>query len=209
MKHSHEHTHDGDLIVRPQAYERTAGLHFLGQRKRNYSRLVALAGVSTGQRILDIGCGTGYLSRRAAHVTGPTGAVLGVDPSAPMVEYARRVSPAWCSYQIAPGDQVDAPDGSFDAALSSLAIHHIPVERRGATLAEMFRLLRPGGRLVIAEFRPPRNPLGRRVVGLFMPNAMRHSPLLELPDLVRDAGFTVTGTGAMWPLLSYVAASRP
>jgi ubiquinone/menaquinone biosynthesis C-methylase UbiE len=207
--HGHEHTHDGDLIVRPEAYERKAAVEFLGQRKRAYDRLVTLAEIGSGDRVLDIGCGTGYLCRRAAAVTGPTGAVVGVDPSEPMVEYARRVSPAWCAYQKAPGDHVDAADASFDAVLSSLAIHHVPQDRQAATFAEMFRVLRPGGRLVIAEFRRPRSAPGRFAAGLVMPNVMRHHAMPDVPDLMSAAGFTVTGKGDLWPMLTYATARRP
>jgi SAM-dependent methyltransferase len=85
------------------------------------------------------------------------------------------------------GDAVDEPDASFDVALSSLAVHHIPADRRAATIREIHRLLRPGGRLVVADLR---------AVGG------------HLADQVADAGLTVTGTGSLRPLLSYVTARR-
>jgi ubiquinone/menaquinone biosynthesis C-methylase UbiE len=195
--------------MRPRLYERTAGMWFFGLRRRTYDRLVALAGIRAGDRVLDVGCGTGYLSRRAAAVTGATGVVVGVDPAQPMIEYARAASPSWCRYHVSTGDAVDEPDGSFDVALSSLAIHHIPPAQRVATLREMRRLLRPGGRLLVADFRPPRGRWARHLVGAFAGHAMQHNPIHLLPGLVAEAGFTVTGTDDLWPMLSYVSAVQP
>jgi ubiquinone/menaquinone biosynthesis C-methylase UbiE len=208
-QHGHADDHSGGLIMKPRLYERTAGAWFFGLRKRRYDQLVALAGIRAGDRVLDIGCGTGFLSRRAAMATGPTGTVVGVDPSAPVIEFARGASPSWCRYVVAPGDAVDEPDASFDVAISSLAIHHIPPAQRVATLREMRRLLRPGGRLLVADFRPPRSGVARHLVGALSGHAMQHNPIHLLPGLVAEAGFTVTGTGDLRPFLSYVVGVQP
>lgn len=206
--HNHETATD-ILIVRPRFYERKTALMFLGRRRRTYDRMVQLAGISAGDHVLDIGCGPGFLTRRAAVATGPTGRVVGIDPSEPVIEYARRKSPPWCEYQITGGDRIDGPDGGFDVAVTSLAMHHVPADRRSATLAEIHRLVRPGGRLLIVEFRPPRSRLGRRVVGTFVSHGMRHNHIEHIPHALSEAGFTPTATGDLWPLLSYVVAQRP
>jgi ubiquinone/menaquinone biosynthesis C-methylase UbiE len=206
--HGHADDRSGGLIVRPHAYECTVALCFLGRRPGTYDRLVKLAGITGGQRVLDVGCGTGYLSRRAARATGPTGSVVGVDPSQPVIAYARRKSPAWCTYHATTGDTIAESDASFDAALSSLAIHHIPPEQRAATLHEIHRLVRPGGHLVIADFRPPRNPIANHLIGATAGHAMQHNRVSDLPGLIMAAGFTVTGTGDLRPMLSYVTAVR-
>src|ERR1700754_4186390 len=73
-------TNEGALVRRPMSYELTAWLGFLGRRRRVFDRLVASSGARPGDRVLDVGCGTGYLSRRAAAVVGPD-RVVGVDLS--------------------------------------------------------------------------------------------------------------------------------
>jgi ubiquinone/menaquinone biosynthesis C-methylase UbiE len=92
---------------------------------------------------------------------------------------------------------------------SSLAVHHIPVEERPETLREMFRVLRPGGRLLIAEFRPPTNRLLARPAGALAGPAMRYDPAALVARLIPDAGFHIEAEGDLWPMLHYVRVVRP
>jgi ubiquinone/menaquinone biosynthesis C-methylase UbiE len=156
--------------------------------------------------VLDVGCGTGYLTNRAAHAVRPTGRVVGVDPAPEVIKYARSVSPPQCEFHVAGGEAIPEPDGSFDVVVSSLAVHHIAPAGRPAAFREIYRVLRPGGRLLIADFRPPRNRALNRLVGALSGPAMRDNPIDELPGLITDAGFEVTGSGDRWPLLRYVLA---
>jgi ubiquinone/menaquinone biosynthesis C-methylase UbiE len=206
--HGHADDHSGGHITAPRLYERFSAVAFLGRRRAVFDRLVALAGIAPGERVLDIGCGTGYLSRRAAAAAGPDGQIVGIDPSAAVVEYARSVSPAQCLFHIAEGHRVPEPDESFDVAVSSLAIHHIDPGQRADTFAEIFRLLRPGGRLFVADFRPPRGGVANRLIGAVAGHAMQHNPVGEFASAIRAAGFTVTAEGELWPLLHYIEAHR-
>ncbi len=85
----------------------------------------------------------------------------------------------------------------------------MPAGARPEALRQMFRVLRPGGRLLIAEFRPPVNPLARRVIGLLSGPAMRHDPRDLLGTMIPDAGFQVEAEGELPHLLYYVRATRP
>ncbi len=156
-----------------------------------------------------MGCGTGYLTRILAPVAGPTGQVTGVDASPAMVEHARRRAPANCRYLVGVGQTLDLPDMSFDIVVSSLAVHHMPAGERGAAVREMFRVLRPGGRLLIAEFRPPTGRLANRLAGLLTGPAMRHDLRGLLGTAVPEAGFRVEDEGELKPMLFYVRAVRP
>jgi len=203
----HEHG-SGGHVVRPRLYEFTAAVGFLGRRRAGFDHVVAASGMREGDRVLDVGCGTGYLTRRAARAVGPTGHVIGVDPSQPVVDYAKRAAPPNCTFHVTGGESLPEPDASVDVVVSSLAIHHIPPEHRPAALSEIHRVLRPGGRLLIAEFRPPTN----RLTGALFGPAMRHGIVGELNGLVTGAGLEVTGSGdrGPWPhLLHYLRARRP
>lgn len=209
LLHSHdEHTDAGGTIDRPRAYETFCTVGFGGGRRAAFTRVGTLARPRAGQRILDVGCGTGYLARILAAVVTPSGHVTGVDPSAAMVEHARRRSPGNCTFLVGEGQNLPFPDGSFDAVVSTLAVHHIPAEARPRALREMFRVLRPGGRLVVAEFRPPANPLAARVAAMLTGPAMRHDPRHLLGTLIPDAGFRVESEGDLPSLLYHVRAVR-
>jgi ubiquinone/menaquinone biosynthesis C-methylase UbiE len=207
--HGYADDASGGLIRRARLYEFSAAIAFAGFRGRVYDLLVAESGAAAGNPVLDIGCGTGYFARRIAAAVEPGGTVIGIDPSPPVIAYATRVAPPNCTFHVAAAQQLPLPDASFDLVVSSLAVHHIPPDLRPDALREMLRVLHPGGRLFIADFRPPRNRIANHLIGALSGHAMQHNPIHELPDLVAAAGFRVTGTGDCRPMLSYITAVRP
>lgn len=198
------HVHHG------RGYEVVSRLFFGGRRRLVYTQLAAASGARAGDRVLDVGCGTGYFTRVMAEVVGPQGSAQGVDPSAPMVAHARRLtSLANCTFTEGTAEALGGPDGSFDAVVTCLVMHHLPPSLRPAAVAEMLRVLRPGGSVLVADFRPPASALGRRVIGAITGPAMEANPVEELEGMVRDAGFERVRTGDLHPWIHYVQAFRP
>jgi ubiquinone/menaquinone biosynthesis C-methylase UbiE len=103
--------------------------------------MLALAGDVTGRRILDAGCGSGPLS---AALRDRGAVVTGIDASAGMLALARR--------RLGDGVAPPSDDGTFDDAVASLVLHYL--EDWGPTLAELRRVLRPGGRLIASVDHP-------------------------------------------------------
>ncbi len=160
--------------------------------------------------MLDVGCGTGYLARMMARTVGPEGSVLGVDPSVPMIRYAREhTREAGCVFTEGFAEDLDAPESAFDVVVTSLAVHHFPEEKRGQAIKEMFRVLRPGGRVLIADFRPPVGGSAQRLVGALAGPVMRHNPVHLLEPFAREAGFRELDSGDLRPFLHYVRGVKP
>jgi ubiquinone/menaquinone biosynthesis C-methylase UbiE len=203
----------GVTIGAPRTYELCGSVCFAGTRHRAFSRLAALSGAGAGDRVLDVGCGTGYLTRRMAVVAGPEGAVTGLDPSPSVLAYAQRKSRrgrgAPATYREGIAEALDLPDASFDTVVTSLMLHHLPEELRPVALSEMCRVLRPGGRLLVVEFRPPTSRIGRHLVHVGLGHAMAHHQVDLLNGLVADAGLELRGSGDVRPWLRYVQAVRP
>jgi ubiquinone/menaquinone biosynthesis C-methylase UbiE len=98
------------------------------------------------------------------------------------------------------------PDSSFDVVTCTLAMHHIPARKRAAAVSEMYRVTRPGGRLLIADFDPSRPLLPLHPGGRRMSRAAASVGPLE--ELAAAAGYQVESRGRL-PLLRYVQAIRP
>ncbi|MEE8524602.1 MAG: methyltransferase domain-containing protein [Thermoanaerobaculia bacterium] len=153
-------------------------------------RLVELASLVQGERVLDVATGTGVVASTAARQCGGS-RVVGVDLSAGMVRRAQQkaLSAAWVrppEWLRADGERLALQDRSFDAVLSLYGLLHFP--RPELALAEMHRVLRPGGRVVIAiGAGPPRLSLAGWVDGVRRLWALvqrRRGRLLEAPHLL-------------------------
>jgi SAM-dependent methyltransferase len=108
------------------------------------------AGIATGERVLDVGCGTGVLAREARRRVG-RGRVVGLDANEGMLAVAARTEP---NIEWRQGDAAALPfeDASFDVVASQFALMYFP--DRATSLSEMWRTLAPGGRLAIAVWAP-------------------------------------------------------
>lgn len=200
----------GILIPHGPGHDVLTAVFFGGRRRRVYTELAALSGAGPGDRVLDVGCGSGYLTRVMAKAVGPTGAAEGVDPSPDGIARARRVTRlANCTFSEGIAEALDAPDGAYDVVVSSLVIHHLPERLRPQAIGEMSRVLRGGGRVLIADLRPPATLLGRTLVGRLMSPAMRDYPVHLLEPMAREAGFEQVDAGEVRPWIRYVKAMKP
>ena len=150
-------------------FDRIAGVYDLmnttmtaGMHHRWRERAVDRAELRPGDHALDVCCGTGDLALEVARRVGPGGAVVGCDFSEPMLDLARRKAAAGRTAQVrfewADALELPYPDQAFDAVTVGFGVRNLADLGRG--LAELIRVLTPGGRLVILEItRPTRPPL--------------------------------------------------
>lgn len=111
--------------------------------------MVDIAGIAQGQRVLDVGCGTGVAARAAADRVGPTGSVVGLDLNPAMLEVAAATR---SDIQWQQGDAGNLPfgDSEFDAVLCQSALFFFPDVN--AAVAEMTRVVRPGGAVAVQTY---------------------------------------------------------
>lgn len=128
-------------------------VHHLFGLRPVHQEMIRLAGLSAGHRVLDVGCGTGNLLR----ATGKRHAdveLSGVDPDQKaLARAARKARRARVAVRFERGfaQELPYPDGSFDRVFSSLMLHHLDTASKDALLAEVRRVLRPGGMLVLTD----------------------------------------------------------
>jgi ubiquinone/menaquinone biosynthesis C-methylase UbiE len=129
-----------------------------GKLRQLRRRTIDLARIQPGDTVLDVGSGTGTLALEIQQRVGATGQVFGIDPGPQQIararaKAARRRLPA--TFQVGVIEQLDFPDLRFDAVLSTIMFHHLPGDLKRQGMAEIARVLKPGGRLVIADFQRP------------------------------------------------------
>jgi ubiquinone/menaquinone biosynthesis C-methylase UbiE len=103
------------------------------------------------ESVLDVGCGTGRLLRKARE-RWPDAQLIGIDPAEGMVEKARSLMP-YATFYVSMAESLPVPDASVDLAFSTMSYHHWVDQVEG--VREMARVLRPKGRLFLADIWPP------------------------------------------------------
>jgi ubiquinone/menaquinone biosynthesis C-methylase UbiE len=171
---------------------------FRGQWRELRRRTVTLARLRPGEQVLDVGCGTGTLALEVQQGVRGIGRVAGIDPSAEQIARAqskavRRHLPI--DFQIGVIEHIPFPDQTFDVVFSTLMMHHLPAPLKRQGLSEIARVLKPGRRLVIADFTRKQDRQGRSAR-----LQAGGSSVGDLTALVQDAGFTQIESEEMHPL---------
>lgn len=150
------------------------------------ARLLEAAGVGSGDRVLDVGCGTGVLARAALSLVGDGGQVVGVDPNEGMLSVARRTPGIVWKQGVA--EDLAFADATFDHVVSQFVLMF--VEDSQAAVHEMARVLVPGGHLAVATWASLEDTPGyatmvgllNRLCGAEAANALRQPYVLGSPD---------------------------
>jgi SAM-dependent methyltransferase len=200
------------VLHRPWLYDLFVKLLTLGRESRLRSAMLDHAPIKVGDRILDVGCGTGTLALGAKRRAGPTGTVAGIDASPEMIGRARtKAKREGLEVQFTVGSATSLPiaNGSYDVVLCSLALHHVPKDEREAAIEEMHRALVPGGHVLILELAPESHGLGAlSPIGF----AHRHAGDIakEAEMLISRTGFQDVQAGQLgFRSIKYVLGSKP
>ncbi|MEK7402446.1 MAG: methyltransferase domain-containing protein [Gemmatimonadota bacterium] len=186
-------TGTGQIIRWAFLYDAVVAALTFGRAGALRASVLDLIRLSPGEQVLDVGCGTGELALAAKRRVGAKGSVRGVDAGAEMVARAREKAVRAgfdVPFDVAPAQALPFPDASFDVALCALMMHHLPQDGRRQAVAEMHRVLKPGGRLLVADLAHEHGLLASLdPVALVHGRAAMHAAD-EAEALMRDARFS-------------------
>jgi len=164
----------------------------LGRERALREMTVNLAQVKPGDCVLEVGCGTGTLTLAAKRQAGPSGKVFGIDIIPGMIELCRRKAAqaqADISFQLGSIDDIPFPASQFDVVMCSFMIFHMSEMVRRKGIAEIYRVLKPQGRLLVLDLALPTRSLPRAVARALFGGMLQHD-LRELLPLMEASGFS-------------------
>jgi ubiquinone/menaquinone biosynthesis C-methylase UbiE len=185
----------GDHYLPGMGHDRLLPLYDPLQRLLGISRihrpLVEQAGIRPGQRVLEIGCGTGNLALLVG-LLHPDAEVMGLDPDPKALARARRKAerrslPLRFDHGFA--QELPYADASFDRVLSALMFHHLGPDEKASALREVRRVLEPGGSVHLVDFGGAREHADGFMARLAHRNRMLRDNFGDrIPTLMREAG---------------------
>jgi ubiquinone/menaquinone biosynthesis C-methylase UbiE len=218
----HTHTHDpkspaqteGRLIRWASFYDLSTSIMTLGRIRRLRTLTVDYTLLKPGESVLDVGCGTGGVTIPAKFQIGRNGRAAGIDPAPEMIAVARRKAQRAgieIDFRVGVIESLPFPDETFDVVTSSLMMHHLPEHLRVKGLAEIRRVLKPSGRILIADMmRPVPSFLGHLSSLILHHGHSMQFGIEDLSALLKEAGFEkVKQLDDYFLTIGFVHATKP
>ena len=194
-------------------YDIFSGLLGLGSKGPNSRMVIELANVKPGDKVLDVGCGTGNLTLAAQTYAGPSGRVYGIDAAPEMIEVSKKKASRLgleVVFEVGLIEELAFPDETFDVVISRLAVHHLPDDLKRRGFSEILRVLKPGGHVLIADFKPPTNPVLNHLASALVGSHMMQTNVWSLLAMLAEAGFVeVTSGPTRSSFLAFVGGKKP
>ena len=191
---------DEDRMIKSQM-ERMVNSYDSYMRKMTFGRERALremtldlAQVKPGDWVLEVGCGTGTLALAAKQRVGPSGKVFGIDIIPGMIELSQRKAAQATvdvTFQLGSIDEIPFSANQFDVVMGSFMIFHMSEMVRRKGIAEIHRVLKPQGRLLVLDLALPTHPVPRAIARALFGGMLQHD-LRELLPLMETSGFSDT-----------------
>ena len=196
--HPTQPVQDKDQIIKGQM-EKMVDTYDSYMKKATFGRehtlrrmTVELAGVKTGDTVLEVGCATGTLTLAAKQAAGPSGKVFGIDIIPGMIEASQRKATqanVEITFKLGSIDSIPFPENHFDEVMCSFMIFHMSDETRRKGITEIQRVLKPGGRLLLLDLALPPQPfqrwIARKLLGFSAEDDLR-----DLVPWMEASGFS-------------------
>jgi len=163
-----------------------------GQERILRETTVNLAKVKPGDCVLEVGSGTGTLTLEAKRQAGPSGKVFGIDIIPGMIELSQRKAAQAnedITFQSGSIDDIPFSENQFDVVMCSFMIFHMSENTRRKGIAEIHRVLRPQGRLLVLDLALPSRPVQKAIAKMLF-GGMLQNDLQEIIPLMNASGFS-------------------
>jgi len=203
----------GATIHWASQYDIFTSLLGLGVNRPNSRMIVEMAKIEPGDKVLDVGCGTGNLTLTAQRYAGASGSAYGIDASPEMIAVAQkkaRRSGSGTAFEVGLIEAIAYPDATFDVVISRLVIHHLPDDLKRQGFREIYQVLKPGGLFFLADFKPPTNPVLAHVTSALVGHRMMQSNVWGIPPMLTETGFVDVASGpTRSAFLAFVSGKKP
>lgn len=200
MQNNHVKPNEIDLDLKFKAqmekaapsYDKLMKRMTFGRERELRETTVNLAGVKPGDCVLEVGCGTGTLTLAAKRRAGRSGKVFGIDVIPVMIELSQRKSAQAgeeINFQLASIDDIPFPANHFDVVMCSFMIFHMSEKTRQKGIAEIYRVLKPGGRWLVLDSATPTRPWLKTFVKMISGGELPPD-LRSLRPLMEECGFS-------------------
>jgi len=183
---------EGQLGHMARYYDLIVTLMTFGREKTLRNMTIELAQLMPGDKVLEVGCGTGTLTLAAKAQVGSSGEVVGIDIAPEMVAVASNKATRKSidvSFQVGSIENIPFPDNSFNVVMCSFMIFHMPEDVRRKGFIEIYRVLKSDGHLFILDFALPDKPWKRRFVQMHFGHMMQHD-VRELAPVLKEDSFS-------------------